>query len=182
MDAAHKSGVAREVVDDAKACLAVLLPHEQVERRSAIQQSLATALKKAATEAERVNDMIYHLDIPPASSIPLIKGTVIVREDPVVDPISQAASDELIFAKLESWGITRACGAVFARQTWRCMNDSSPVVKILFHVTEIYRDRRENWIDNELVETQHELDQASSRYDTTLNVRTHEIEPRSSAC
>jgi programmed cell death 6-interacting protein len=167
MDAAHKSGVAREVVDDAKVCLAVLLPQEQVERRSGIQQSLATALKKAATEAERVNDMIYHLDIPPASSIPRIKGTVIVREDLVVDPISQTASDELIFAKLESWGITRACGAVFVRQARRCMNNSShPVTKILFHVTEIYRDRRENWIDNELVETQHELDQALSRYDT----------------
>jgi hypothetical protein len=45
---------------------------------------------------------------------------------------------------------------------------------------EIYRDRRENWIDDELVETQHELDQASSRYDVATKLCIHKIDPQSS--
>lgn len=47
---------------------------------------------------------------------------------------------------------------------------------------EIYRDRRENWIDDELVETQHELDQASSRYEMVPKLDVHRIEPHFSVC
>ena len=82
-----------------------------------IPQSLEAALKNATREAERLNDLIYHKDIPPASSTPLIKGTAIVREDPTHDLFNSTSratrKDELMFAGLESWGITRACGATF---------------------------------------------------------------------
>lgn len=58
--------------------------------------------------------MIYHQDVPAASSTPSIQGTAVVREELVpglVNPAqSVAGGDELIFAGLEGWGITRAVG------------------------------------------------------------------------
>ncbi|KAF8312441.1 BRO1-domain-containing protein [Clavulina sp. PMI_390] len=105
-------------------------------------KKLESHLAQRLKETERHNDLIYQQDIPASSSTPSIQGTAIVREEIPSDlvssgqPSTKKSGGGFMFAGLEGWGITRA--------------------------VEIFNNRKEDWINDELVETQRELDHAAT--------------------
>lgn len=96
-----------------------LAPHptQSPHASSNILQHLEAQIKKSLKEAEKNNDLIYQENVPPPSATPVIKGTQIIREDQIpglLNPSAYSGVDsgkDLMFAGLEGWGVTRACGA-----------------------------------------------------------------------
>ncbi|KAF5367502.1 hypothetical protein D9758_003681 [Tetrapyrgos nigripes] len=92
-------------------------------------QSFLEAVQKNITRAERDNDLIYHQDVPPASSLsPIMQGTVVQMTIPkeLATPTTIVNSNDMLFTELISWGARAAIN--------------------------IYIDRRKNLIQDQLVE------------------------------
>ncbi|KAI0749790.1 pH-response regulator [Daedaleopsis nitida] len=116
----------------------------------AVQQdikSLLDILQKNVTRAERDNDLIYHQDIPPTSAIPAVAEVAMAQ--PIVnpglqDPKTVVGNDVVIFGELLGWGARLAI--------------------------EIYNDRRQNWIADEITDRVRRLDDAMASALESINL------------
>ncbi|KAH9945162.1 pH-response regulator [Epithele typhae] len=98
-------------------------------------KSLLDILQKNITRAERDNDLIYHKDVPPTSALPaIVEVSVAIPtvELGLKDPKTAVGSDGVIFGELLGWGVRTAI--------------------------DIYNDRRQNWIAEEVSERVRRLD------------------------
>jgi programmed cell death 6-interacting protein len=69
------------------------------------------AVQKNITRAERDNDLIYHQDVPPVSSLPpIMQGTVAQMTIPkeLTTPTTIVNSNDMLFTELISWGARAA--------------------------------------------------------------------------
>lgn len=76
-------------------------------------KSLLDVLQKNLARAERDNDLIYHKDVPPASSITPIQAVIMVQSNllsGLSDPRSMMGSGRVLFGELLSWGAREAIG------------------------------------------------------------------------
>ena len=113
------------------------------------------------TRAERDNDLIYHQDVPPASTLPPIPAVVMAQSivDPgLQDPKSVIGSDAVIFGELLGWGARLAIGA---HQPLSCF--LLIFARLTYTFAEIYADRRQNWITDEVTTRVRRLDDEVSR-------------------
>ncbi|OSD06599.1 BRO1-domain-containing protein [Trametes coccinea BRFM310] len=118
-----------------------------VARRGSIAQavlqdikSLLDIVQKNLARAERDNDLIYHQDIPPASSLPAIAEVSMAQpliDSRLQDVKSVVGKDAVIFGELLGWGARLAI--------------------------ELYNDRRRNWIAEEIEGRVQALDDSLSK-------------------
>ncbi|KAI9061298.1 pH-response regulator [Trametes sanguinea] len=125
-----------------------------VARRGSVAQavtqdikSLLDIVQKNLARAERDNDLIYHQDVPPASSLPAIAEVSMAQ--PLIDAGLQdvksvVGKDAVIFGELLGWGARLAI--------------------------DIYNDRRRNWIAEEIKARIQGLDDSLSRTLESLNL------------
>ncbi|KAI0707335.1 BRO1-domain-containing protein [Earliella scabrosa] len=148
---AHRYG--HEIARLAEAKTLAKKGHDTARRggvNPAVQQdvkSLLDIVEKSMTRAERDNDLIYHQDVPPASTLPPIPAVVMAQSivDPgLQDPKSVIGSDAVIFGELLGWGARLAI--------------------------EIYADRRQNWITDEVTDRVRRLDDEVSSTLERLNL------------
>ncbi|KAI0689995.1 BRO1-domain-containing protein [Cytidiella melzeri] len=103
-------------------------------------QALVDIFQANLTRAERDNDLIYHHEVPAASSLPQIKEISMVQSlglEALTDPKMAIGNDAVIFGDLLGYGAKVAI--------------------------DIYQERRKNWIEEEvLARAQHMGDAASS--------------------
>ena len=121
-------------------------------------------VQKNVSRAERDNDLIYHQDVPPSSALPAIQEVSMVQPliDPgLQDPKSVVGTNGVIFGELLGWGARLAIGTPPTLSVW-CY--------LIFPITDIYNDRRQNWIREEISERVRRLDDESQRSVTRLNV------------
>lgn len=74
-------------------------------------KSLAEILQTNLTRAERDNDLIYHQDVPPFSSLPAITSTSlgdVVIPEGLLDPRKVVSDSEVLFGELVAWGAQTA--------------------------------------------------------------------------
>jgi programmed cell death 6-interacting protein len=78
-----------------------------------VPQSLLEIVDSNLVRALRDNDLIYHQDVPPASSLPVIQPASMVESvvpSGLLEPKIILGSDNLIFGNLISWGAQTAIG------------------------------------------------------------------------
>jgi programmed cell death 6-interacting protein len=78
-----------------------------------ILQSLLEIVDSNLTRAQRDNDLIYHQDVPPTSSLPVIQPASMVASvvpPGLTEPKKILGNDNLIFGELTSWGAQTAIG------------------------------------------------------------------------
>ncbi|PCH42163.1 BRO1-domain-containing protein [Wolfiporia cocos MD-104 SS10] len=110
-------------------------------------KSLLDNVQKSLARAERDNDLIYHQEVPPASALPAIQEVSMVKSiiDPgLADPKTAIGNDAVIFGDLLGWGAKTAI--------------------------DIYVDRRQNWLKEEVFDWAQQLDTAAQRTLETLNL------------
>ncbi|KAI0091182.1 BRO1-domain-containing protein [Irpex rosettiformis] len=110
-------------------------------------QSLVDAVQENLTRAEKDNDLIYHQEVPAASSLPQIKEVGMVQSlisEALADPKTALGNDTVIFGELLGYGAKVAI--------------------------EIYEDRRKNWIDEEVLNRAQQLDNAATGILQSLNL------------
>ncbi|EJD06562.1 BRO1-domain-containing protein [Fomitiporia mediterranea MF3/22] len=98
-------------------------------------KSLLDTLEKSIVRAERDNDLIYHQVVPPISAVPSIQDISMVQSavpPGLQDPKSALGNEDVIFGELVGWGAKVA--------------------------VEIYRDRVQNWLQEEVFNRVMELD------------------------
>lgn len=107
---------------------------------------------------ERDNNCIYHQDVPAPSSLEAIPPAIVAK--PIIptgiNNPSSVVGDGVILSGLEGWGVRTACG-MSALVSLR--NYLRP-----FFMLDIYTDRRNNRIREEIVDVQRQLDNAASQY------------------
>lgn len=180
--AAKRSGVSPAVLSDVNVSDLHRIYHAAVRKQlcknfnsllfvdhQSLQVAIATSLKKL----ERENDLIYHDDIPSASTLPLINGRALVAEDPMTELLDPAEylknlspePTRLIFDGLEAWGIRRARGTFRTQQALidHTLNTGS-------NYAEIYVHQRDSFISEDLVKLQRALDSEASTTLTNLNL------------
>ena len=89
-----------------------------------VPQSLLEIVDSNLTRAQRDNDLIYHQDVPPASSLPVIQPATMAESvvpPGLLEPKKILGSDNLIFGNLISWGAQTAIG--------RCGSPCNPIVR-----------------------------------------------------
>ncbi|KAG7089614.1 hypothetical protein E1B28_011280 [Marasmius oreades] len=110
-------------------------------------QSLLEAVQKDFARAERDNDLIYHQDVPVASSLPSIPHAAVAQvtvPKELTNPNSIVASEDMIFSELVGWGARQAIN--------------------------IYYDRRKNLIQDELVTVSLQVQEEDERTLQELNL------------
>ncbi|KAG8763567.1 pH-response regulator protein palA/rim20 [Ceratobasidium sp. 423] len=121
-------GVAKPVVDDVK--------------------SLSKALETNFSRAQQDNDLIYHQNVPPESTLEPIVGVNMVNsiiDNKLKDPsLAIGNTDNALFAGLVSYGVRMA--------------------------VEVYVDRRDNWIKEEVEGTVKQMDTDITRLLQKLNL------------
>ncbi|KZP00623.1 BRO1-domain-containing protein, partial [Calocera viscosa TUFC12733] len=108
--------------------------------------SLSKAVNEHTSRAERDNDLIYHQDVPAASSLPPIQARNVTNPAPVEgmkDP-RKALGGDVLFEQLMPWAVTRA---IF-----------------------VYQERKKDWLEEEIVAKDEELDQTATRTLQELNL------------
>lgn len=76
-------------------------------------QSVLDNVQKNFNRAERDNDLIYHQDVPAASSLPAIQEAVMAQPlvaKALLEPKTLIKGDAVIFGELLGWGARRAVG------------------------------------------------------------------------
>ena len=76
-------------------------------------KSLLDIVEKNLKRAQRDNDLIYHQDVPPLSTLPPIAPTPMVRlviPPTVQEPKSAVGNEPVLFADLLCWGARTAIG------------------------------------------------------------------------
>ncbi|KAI1796839.1 pH-response regulator [Ganoderma leucocontextum] len=110
-------------------------------------KSLLDIVQKNISRAERDNDLIYHQDVPPTSALPAIQEVSMVQpltEPGLQDPKAVIGTDGVIFGELLGWGARLAI--------------------------DIYNDRRQNWIAEEITERARRLDDGCRSVLDSLNL------------
>ncbi|THV03236.1 BRO1-domain-containing protein [Dendrothele bispora CBS 962.96] len=110
-------------------------------------QSFLEAVQKNITRAERDNDLIYHQDVPPASSLPpIIQATIVQMTIPkeLANPNIIVNNNDMLFSELVSWGARAAIN--------------------------IYNDRKKNLIQDQLVDVAQACKDESDRTLRSLNL------------
>ncbi|KZT56974.1 BRO1-domain-containing protein [Calocera cornea HHB12733] len=108
--------------------------------------SLSKAVNEHIARAERDNDLIYHQDVPAASSLPPIQARNVTNPSPVdgmKDP-RRALGGKVLFEQLMPWAVTRA---IF-----------------------VYQERKKDWLEEEIIAKDEELDQIATRTLQELNL------------
>ncbi|KAI0313744.1 BRO1-domain-containing protein [Amylostereum chailletii] len=98
-------------------------------------KSLLDIVEKNLKRAERDNDLIYHHDVPSTSTLPIIPPTSMVRQvvpPTLQDPKAAVGDQPVLFSELLSWGARTAI--------------------------EIYNDRRQTFVKEEIEDLARELD------------------------
>ncbi|KAK7454668.1 pH-response regulator protein palA/rim20 [Stygiomarasmius scandens] len=109
--------------------------------------SFLEAVQKNITRAERDNDLIYHQDVPPVSSLPPIsQGTIAQMTVPkeLANPTSIVNNSDMLFSELIGWGARAAIN--------------------------IYNDRKKNLIQDQLVEVAQSCKDETDRALRSLNL------------
>ena len=78
-------------------------------------------LEKNYSRAERDNDLIYHHDIPPFSSLPTIQEISMVQSNVppgLQDPRTAIGNEGVIFGDLVGWGARVAVGEYAVNATY----------------------------------------------------------------
>ncbi|KAI0303832.1 pH-response regulator [Multifurca ochricompacta] len=99
------------------------------------------------TRARRDNDLIYHQDVPPVSSLPVIQSASMVESvvpPGLLEPRKVLGNDNLIFGELISWGVQTAL--------------------------ELYNDRRDSTIKEHIKDRAQQLDN-----DYTRKLQSHNL-------
>ena len=76
-------------------------------------QSVLDNAQKNFSRAERDNDLIYHQDVPAASSLPPTGEASLVQSQvskALIEPKTIVKTDAVIFGELLGWGARRAIG------------------------------------------------------------------------
>lgn len=111
-DIARRAAVAPAVLKDIKVLR--LSPSVVISVSDAlIPQSVLDNVQKNFNRAERDNDLIYHQDVPAASSLPPIQPAFVAQSlvaKVLLDPKSVIQGDTVIFGELLGWGARRAVG------------------------------------------------------------------------
>ena len=79
-------------------------------------QALLEAVQKALARAEKDNDLIYHQEVPAASSLPQIKEVGMVQpviSDALREPKNALGNDAVIFGELLGYGAKVAISLFF---------------------------------------------------------------------
>jgi programmed cell death 6-interacting protein len=111
--------------------------------------------------AQRDNDLIYHHDIPPASSLPVIQATSMVSSTVppgLLEPRKILGNNNLIFGELIGLGAQIAIGK-------RWMSPIVPPFKLFF--PEIYNDRRNTAIKESVKDRAQQLNDSYTQSVTT---------------
>ena len=103
-----------------------------------------TTLHNHETRAEKDNDLIYHHDVPPSSSLePILPANMVNKNVPpgLAEPKAalEKSGEAIIFEGLVSWGAREAISklmACFLAQTTK--SDWDP---------DVYKDQRLNWME-----------------------------------
>jgi programmed cell death 6-interacting protein len=115
-----------------------------------IMQSLLEIVDSNLTRAQRDNDLIYHQDVPAASSLPVIQPASMVASvvsPELTEPKKILGNDNLIFGELVSWGAQTAIGTAGILL-------SPPFID---RVPEIYIDRRNTTIKEHIKDRSQKL-------------------------
>ncbi|KAH8092591.1 pH-response regulator [Cristinia sonorae] len=125
-----------------------------VARRAAVApailndiRSVLDNVQKNLHRAERDNDLIYHQDVPPATSLPPIQDASMVQSlvaKALLEPKTIVKPDAVIFGELLGWGARRAI--------------------------DIYKDRCQNWIREEVMGRAQRLDDVVTETLRSLNL------------
>ena len=113
-------------------------------------QSLLEIVDSNLTRAQRDNDLIYHQDVPAASSLPVIQPASMVASvvpQELTEPKKVLGNDNLIFGELVSWGAQTAIGPAGILL-------SPPFIN---RVPEIYIDRRNTTIKEHIKDRSQKL-------------------------
>jgi hypothetical protein len=100
------------------------LPSPANHHPTMVPQSLLEIVDSNLVRAQRDNDLIYHQDVPPASSLPVIQPAAMVESGApqgLLEPKKILGSDNLIFWNLISWGAQTAIG--------RCGSPCTPILR-----------------------------------------------------
>ncbi|KAH9942761.1 pH-response regulator [Amylocystis lapponica] len=110
-------------------------------------KSLLDNVQKSFARAERDNDLIYHQEVPPIPALPPIQEVSMVQSvvsPGLSDPKGMIGNDAVIFGELLGWGARVAI--------------------------DIYRDRRQNWLKDEVVDRAQHLDDTATQTLESLNL------------
>ncbi|KAI0783675.1 pH-response regulator [Abortiporus biennis] len=110
-------------------------------------QSLRESVVKNLGRAERDNDLIYHQEVLPSSGLsPIVPAALVKPMVPtaLLEPKTAIGGDAVIFGELLAWGARTAI--------------------------DIYTDRRQNWINNEVSDLAQGLDDIASESLRALNL------------
>ncbi|KAH9838254.1 BRO1-domain-containing protein [Rhodofomes roseus] len=110
-------------------------------------KSLLDTVQKNSARAERDNDLIYHQDVPSSTALPQIQGVSMIQSSvhtALTDPKTVIGDDGVIFAELLGWGARVAI--------------------------DIYNDRRQNWIKEEVLDRAQQLDDVATKTLESLNL------------
>ncbi|KAI0766745.1 ALIX V-shaped domain binding to HIV-domain-containing protein [Irpex lacteus] len=110
-------------------------------------QSLVDAVQENLSRAEKDNDLIYHQEVPAASSLPQIKEVGMVQSmvsEALAEPKTALGNDAVIFGELLGYGAKVAI--------------------------EIYEDRRKSWIEEEVLARAQQMDDAATSLLRSLNL------------
>ena len=115
-----RRGASKLVWEDVKVrCL----PSSANHHPTMVPQSLLEIVDTNLVRAQRDNDLIYHQDVPPASSLPVIQPAAMVEcvaPQGLLEPKKILGNDNLIFGNLISWGAQTAIG--------RCGSPCAPIL------------------------------------------------------
>ncbi|KDQ14864.1 hypothetical protein BOTBODRAFT_158886 [Botryobasidium botryosum FD-172 SS1] len=124
-----------------------------IARKGRVQKNVQEDVKSLVgmigidlARVDRDNGLIYHQDVPAISSLPPVPGAAIARlvSPPGLSNPSSVVGTEVILGGLEGWGVRTAC--------------------------DIYNDRKNNWIREEILDVQRQLDANSSQTLSSLNL------------
>ncbi|KIK63137.1 hypothetical protein GYMLUDRAFT_242199 [Collybiopsis luxurians FD-317 M1] len=110
-------------------------------------QSFLEMAKKETARAERDNDLIYHHDVPPTSSLPVIQQALVAQPATpkgLVNPSLVVPANNMLFSGLMGWGTREAIN--------------------------IYNDRKKNLIEEQLVHSAKESRHAAEGILHSLNL------------
>lgn len=148
-DLARKSYVAKPVLHDTKVSIFSLFLNIQALTS---RQSLLDMMETNISRAERDNDLIYHQLVPPIATIPAIQEVSLVQSvvpPGLKDPKSVLGDEPVIFGDLVGWGARVA--------------------------VDIYHDRRESWLKEDILSRVSALDLILDRFVVHLAGGVHMI-------
>ncbi|HEV7736134.1 MAG TPA: hypothetical protein VGO47_02025 [Chlamydiales bacterium] len=152
VEVSRKADIAKTVQDDAK--VRTSIKYTRITAKLACQ-SLLAFVESNFKRAERDNDLIYHQDVPSATSLPKIgdiKDVVHSTVPPgLEDPKAYLNGGIMIFSELSAWGVRVAVGKNYVFQ-------SRPGSYSIRGWLDIYKERKKDWVQLEIFDKARQLD------------------------